>query len=164
MRAHQTLLDPATHDAPLNPAFERLAETIVLTLTELDPVEASWRGVRSPIDQTFPEPTAEGLEEEQRRIKDLLRELGQFGTEDLAPDQQIDSAMVQGRLTTQLSLLDLRPIWRVMPQAAVDQVAAGIAVHVMRACTTVEERAVALLSRLRRVPGFLDRARSEARR
>lgn len=143
--------------------FDQVVQRATRAVTELDPVRASWLGVRGRHDHLLADCSPEGTENERSVLAELLRAFEALDPETLTPEQRIDRELACGTLSTLASVAAQRPPWRTMPQAAMAEVLYGVSVHLVRGCGTPEERGAALLGRLRGVPAFLAQAQRSLR-
>lgn len=143
--------------------FERVVQGATRAVTELDPVRASWLGLRGRHDHLLADCSPEGTEKERSVLAGLLSAFEALDPVRLSPGQRIDRELARGTLSTLASVAAQRPAGRAMPQAAMAEVLSGISVHLVRGCGTPEERGAALLGRLRGVPAFLAQAQRSVR-
>jgi uncharacterized protein (DUF885 family) len=143
---------------PRSPVFEQVVERATRAVTELDPVQASWLGLRGRHDHLLADCSPEGTEHARSVLVDLRSAFEALDPERLSAAQRIDRELARGTLSTLASVAAQRPAWRTMPQAVMAEVLFGISVHLVRGCGTPEERGAALLGRLRGVPAFLAQA------
>ncbi len=148
---------PADTEPP-DSVFERVVERATRAVTELDPVRASWLGIRGRHDHFLADCSPEGTEKARNLFAELLTALEAIDPGRLSPARRIDRELARGTLSTLASVATQRPVWRTMPQAAMAEVLSGISVHLVRECGTPEKRGAALLGRLRGVPAFLAQA------
>ena len=144
-------------------AFERVVERATRTVTALDPVRASWLGLRGRHDHLLADCSPEGIENARSVLAELLSAFEAIDPRRLSPGQRIDRELARGTLSTLASVAAQRPVSRTMPQAAIAEVLYGVSVHLVRGCGTVEQRGAALLGRLRGVPAFLAQAQRSLR-
>jgi len=148
-----------TAGSPTEPAldgdFERFVDRTVDAMLAQDPVRASWLGVGGPAGAAWPDPSVEASQSQIAGARDLLRACEAFVPARLHPLQRTDRALAVARLSLLIDELETRPRWRVMPQAAVEEVLSGVTAHLFRECAPPDERWPALLGRLESVEGFL---------
>lgn len=143
--------------------FERVVSHATRAVMELDPVRASWLGLRGRHDHLLADYSPEGTENERNVLANLLSAFEALDPLRLTAEQRIDRDLARGTLSTLASVAAHRPAGRTMPQAAMAEVLSGVSVHLVRGCGTPEERGAALLGRLRSVPAFLAQAQRSLR-
>jgi hypothetical protein len=155
----------ATHPGAGAPdaGFDRVVERATRIVTELDPVRASWLGIRGRHDHLLGDFSIAGTERAKGALAELLSDFEKLDPGRLDAEQQIDRELALGTLATLASVAAQRPPCCTMPQAALAEVLSGISVHLVRGCGTLEERGAALLGRLRSVPAFLAQAQLSLR-
>jgi uncharacterized protein (DUF885 family) len=139
--------------------FRQLVAGATRAITELDPVRASWLGLRGRHDHMLADCSPEGTARARVVLSELLASFAAIPTAGLDEASRIDCDLVQGTVSALVNVTAQRPRWRTMPQAAMAEVLSGISVHLVRGCGTLEERGSALLGRLRGVPAFLEQSR-----
>jgi uncharacterized protein (DUF885 family) len=143
-----------------NAAFDRLAERILKSHAELNPIDGTWLGVHGSNDGMLPDRSPEAADRELGTLQDHARSLSQFRERDLSIDRAVDLRLARGGIAGQILRLQKHPAWRESPILYVDDVVFGLYSLLVRGFAPAPKRAKALLGRLKQVPGHLDRARA----
>jgi uncharacterized protein (DUF885 family) len=144
----------------LDPEFERLAERTFKFIVSADPVRASWLGIHGKNDALLPDRSAEARKSEIEGLQELLKRFEALESHPLSSCQMTEMALARGFLGCRIVLEERRPSWRIMPQSYLESGISGLYVLILRKFAPPEERAHALLGRLKALPELLRQAQA----
>ncbi len=139
--------------------FDRLAETIFRSLTDLSPIEATCLGLHGPNDSRLPIRSESAAEAELSLYRECLAELSGFREKDLSVERVVDLRLARRGLHARTHRLQKHPAWKKCPKTYIDDIVSGLYTLVIREYAPIPKRARAMLGRLKETPGHLDRAR-----
>lgn len=141
----------------MNKGFRSLADRIVDSLFEASPFFATQMGIHQ-YDHLLDRYDAEARAARRSLARDSLKELKAYENASLTQTEQIDLAVLQGVLQVQLRYeTDLKMLDR-NATIYVDRLLEALYTMVVREYAPPEERATALLERLRGVPAYVQTA------
>jgi uncharacterized protein (DUF885 family) len=128
-------------------------------LYEARPTAATFDGVHTHDDLL--EDFARGQIERQRRdLGGFARRLAAIRAESLAPDQQLDRAMIESDIRSRLLEIEQTRNAERNPQLYADTLATSLAAQVLFQYAPISERARRIVSKLRQVPALITAART----
>jgi uncharacterized protein (DUF885 family) len=139
--------------------FDKLADRIFRTFLRNNPTEASWLGLHGTNDRRLADRSERACLDEMDTLRELVKELRSFPAAGLTIERSVDHRLALGALSAMVAQMEKFPHWRVMPQNYVDEAVFGVYVLMIRNYAPLEERARAVLGRLRQVPRLLRQAR-----
>ncbi len=143
----------------MNKGFRSLADRIVDSLFEASPFLATMNGVHE-FDHLLDRYDAEARSARRAFARDAMKELKAYENVSLTQTEEMDLAVLQGQLHVQLRQeTDLKLLDR-NPTIYVDRLMDALYTMVVREYAPPEERAPALLERLRAIPAYVDVAKA----
>lgn len=138
--------------------FQRLADEILEYYWRTNPVSATFVGIHT-YDHELGEYSTEFFVDQAASSRRFIQRLERLDQSQLTPDERIDCRLLRDNcLVTVRSIEDIR-YWEKDPAWPIQLALYGIFVLGIRDFAPLEERAAAILSRLRQVPRLLEQGR-----
>jgi uncharacterized protein (DUF885 family) len=138
--------------------MDEIARGLLETLWLADPVRSSEMGV-TKFDGRLPSADPDEREEISKRLSQYAAELkALLSGSTLSPDERLDAEVAAANIGVQIAKEQSLPDWKNNPDWYLSNVNAGFHVLVSREWAPAEERLEDIKSRLKEVPGFIERA------
>lgn len=141
-------------------AFDRVADEVLKSLLDLDPVRATWSGAGETYDGRLPDRSAKACENAVSTMQALRNELGAFREKELSPDRVVNLRLAKGGLNARVQRMQKQQAWKSSPCTYLEDIFLGIYALLMKNDSPTETVVKALEGRLRQAPAHLDVART----
>lgn len=139
-----------------NPLFQRFTESMLDEVLSWDPAQATQLGWRK-YDSLMSDPSRESLTGRAERLKELMRDLEAFSDAQLSPDERIDRDLAVHLFKSKVFEIETLRMHEKMAQAT-EEIGNALFFLFFRDDGPLEDRMDAMISRLERVPEYLERS------
>ncbi|HVW83705.1 MAG TPA: DUF885 family protein, partial [Bryobacteraceae bacterium] len=145
--------------------FPKVAEEAVYKILSFSPVTASGQGLHQYQGQDFDREldnlSFRAIQKEREYYAELHKRLEQFDKESLSPEDRADYDVIEYQIGLGLFDIDIARSWQRSPQSYVELLGTALFNPLVLEYAPKEQRFQHIISRIEKIPGFLDVARRQ---